>query len=80
MPRSTRENPLDEAPARALRSGSLGTGVRTDNGPGSRESARASRKDDAEEDPAATNQNDDLKEPDDTDLETMREEQADIRL
>ena len=56
-----------KAPARALISGSLG--------PGSRESARASRKDDAEEDPAeaAANQDDDLEEIDDIDLEAMRE-------
>ena len=52
MARSTRGNSLDEAPARALRSGSLGTGARTDEGPGSRASARASRRGDAEGNPA----------------------------
>ena len=73
MARSTRGNSPDEAPARALRSGSLGAGVRTDNGPGSRESARASRKNDAEEDPAAAaNQDDDPDKLDDINLETMR--------
>ena len=82
MPRSTRGNPLDEAPARASRSGSLGTGARTNDGPGSRASARASRRDDAKGNPAGAvaNQEGNPEEADDTDLETMREEQADIRL
>ena len=75
---STRGNPLDEAPARALRSGSLGTGARTDEGPGSRASARASRRGDAEGE--AANQEGNPEEADAADLETMREEQADIRL
>ena len=84
MPRSTRGNPLDEAPARALRSGSLGTGTRTDDGPGSRASARAGapRRDGANENPAeaVANQDGDPEEIDDVDLETMREQQADLRL
>ena len=67
MARSTRGNSLDEAPSRALRSGSLGTGTRTNNGPGSRASARANQDGDPEE------LNDEL-------IETMREQQADIRL
>ena len=73
MARSTRGTSPKEAPARALRSGSLGTGMRTDNGPRSRESARASRNDDAEETPAAAaNQDDDPDKLDDINLETMR--------
>ena len=75
MARSTKGS-TPKAPARALRSGSLHTGTRTDNGPGSRESTRASRNDDAEEAPAgaAANQDDDLEELDDMDLQTVREE------
>ena len=80
MPRSTRGNPLDEAPARALRSGSLGTGARTNEGPGSRASARASRRGDAQGNPAGAVAGQEGNPEDAADLETMRDEQADIRL
>ena len=64
MARPTRSNSPSNAPARNLRSGSLGAGERTDNGPGSRESAGA---------------NQGPEEIDEEDLETMRREQSDIR-
>ena len=72
------------APSRALRS-SLGAGTRTDIGPGSRASARArnvgevaAREDAANQEPQA--QGPQAQGNKGADLETMREEQAQIRL
>ena len=65
MARPTRGSSSNNAPARDTRSGSLGAGERTDNGPGSRESSGA---------------NQGPEEINEVDLEAMRQEQADIRL
>ena len=85
MARSTRRT-TPRAPSRALRSRSLGSSTRTDNGPGSRESDRANAGA-AKEDAAAgnvANQNpDNGREAEgniNTYIQQMRDEQAQICL